>query len=194
LWTVYLCICRCIHEDKNHPDFSNRRKGYVAPKRPYSFDALLQDILHFAAEILVDGGRLALWMPTANDADVELLIPQSTYLKLLSVCVQRFNKWSRRLLVYARLPEVVTGPVVQRNGNTVDYRGTADSLNDFRRRVSFESIINLVLTLILPSTLKASNLTKPTVPKGNLDIAPVLGAVSSCNPHTSDYITQTINA
>ena len=70
----------------------NRKPGYVPPKRPYSFEALLDDILYFAAEILVDHGRVAMWMPTANDDDVELGIPLSPYLELSSVCVQRFNR------------------------------------------------------------------------------------------------------
>lgn len=64
----------------------------MPPKRPYSFDAMLNDILQFAAVTLVDGGRLSMWMPTANDEDVELAIPTHEFLKIVSVCVQPFNK------------------------------------------------------------------------------------------------------
>ncbi|KAI5295340.1 hypothetical protein KEM52_001691 [Ascosphaera acerosa] len=104
--------------------------GYVPPKKPYSFDAMIQDILDFAAVSLVRGGRLAFWMPTANEEDVELEIPAHPNLDLVSACVQVFNRWSRRLLTYER--------------NTVDYvplervstspaNASADELNPFRR-------------------------------------------------------------
>lgn len=53
---------------------------------------MIDDVLQFAAEMLVDDGRLAMWMPTANDEDIELAIPQNVYLELASTCVQVFNK------------------------------------------------------------------------------------------------------
>ncbi|KAI9874873.1 MAG: hypothetical protein M1830_009186 [Pleopsidium flavum] len=65
---------------------------YIPPKRPYSFEAMLDDILDFAALSLVENGRLSLWMPTANDDDVELSIPTHPCLEIISVCVQAFNK------------------------------------------------------------------------------------------------------
>lgn len=49
-------------------------------------------MLEFAFEKLVDDGRLGMWMPTANDEDIELAIPAHPGLKLISVCVQHFNK------------------------------------------------------------------------------------------------------
>lgn len=70
----------------------DRKEGFIAPKKPYSFDALLHDILQLSAEILVDGGRVAMWMPTANDDERELEIPENRYLELVHVCVQEFNK------------------------------------------------------------------------------------------------------
>ena len=104
--------------------------GYVAPKRPYSFLAMLDDILSFAAMSLVENGRLSFWMPVANDADdiqdhlegsaagspdinqeegkkigeekVLLDIPQHRELELVAVCVQPFSNWSRRLLTYRK--------------------------------------------------------------------------------------------
>ena len=60
---------------------------------------MLQDILEFAVVMLVPDGRISLWMPTANDEDVELAIPSSPGLKLLSVCVQHFNKCRDRFYV-----------------------------------------------------------------------------------------------
>jgi tRNA (guanine10-N2)-methyltransferase len=53
---------------------------------------MINDVLYFAAEMIVDEGRLAMWMPTANDEDVELAIPQNPYFELVSSCVQVFNK------------------------------------------------------------------------------------------------------
>lgn len=65
---------------------------YLPPKRPYGFDAMLDVILGFAAETLVEGGRLSLWMPTANDEVGELEVPRHACLEIMSVCVQPFNK------------------------------------------------------------------------------------------------------
>lgn len=68
------------------------QEDYIAPKRPYGFDDMLDDILDFAVVMLVDHGRLSMWLPTANDEDVELAIPTHPGLKLRSVCVQAFSK------------------------------------------------------------------------------------------------------
>jgi len=53
---------------------------------------MLGDMLQFAAMFLVDEGRLSLWMPTANDEDLELGIPSHPALDLVAVCVQVFSK------------------------------------------------------------------------------------------------------
>ncbi|ORY07777.1 S-adenosyl-L-methionine-dependent methyltransferase [Clohesyomyces aquaticus] len=124
-------------ERSTHAD-RYKDSGYIPPKRPYSFTAMLDDILAFAADTLVEGGRLSMWMPTANDEDIELVIPLNRRLEIVSVCVQPFNKWSRRLLTYRRLREeevtladVVADDVVK----TENEKGArADDLNDFRRR------------------------------------------------------------
>ncbi|EDO14795.1 hypothetical protein Kpol_1076p1 [Vanderwaltozyma polyspora DSM 70294] len=76
------------------------RKDYIPTKKPYSLDSLLDDLLEYASQRLPIGGRLAFWMPTANDEDVETVIPLHSNLELKYDCVQEFNKWSRRLLVY----------------------------------------------------------------------------------------------
>ena len=65
---------------------------YIPPKRPYGFEAMLEDLLEFAAGRLVRGGRLSLWMPTANDEEVELGVPVHAGLEVVSVCTQKFNK------------------------------------------------------------------------------------------------------
>lgn len=115
---------------------SHTLPGFVAPKRPYSFNKMLDDILEFATQTLVDGGRLAFWMPVANDADEEFPVPQHNLLELRHGCVQVFNKWSRRLLVYQRLPGEV--PSLSLQSATADIVSSpsghrADELNQFRR-------------------------------------------------------------
>ena len=80
-----------------------RQDKYIPPKKPYSFEAMLEDLLEFAAFMLVDGGRLSLWMPTANDEDVVLGIPTHPCLGVVSVCVQTFNKCTSLLRVWCAL-------------------------------------------------------------------------------------------
>lgn len=53
---------------------------------------MLDDILNFAAETLVDEGRLSFWMPTANDEEQEIPVPTHPYMELVVVCIQPFNK------------------------------------------------------------------------------------------------------
>ncbi|KAH0603789.1 uncharacterized protein H6S33_007448 [Morchella sextelata] len=116
---------------------------YVPPKRPYSFTAMLGDILAFSAARLVDGGRLCFWMPTANEDFVEGIdIPTHPQMELVCVCVQVFNKWSRRLLTYSRKPgnEGLEGvaPVKETReegaAEGAPRKATADELNNFRKK------------------------------------------------------------
>lgn len=86
-----------------------RRKDFIAPKKPYDLASLLGDLLGFAAARMPVGGRLAFWMPTANDEFVENLVPTHERLELLYVLEQEFNKWSRRLVVYAKRGENYKG-------------------------------------------------------------------------------------
>jgi tRNA (guanine10-N2)-methyltransferase len=75
-------------------------------------------------------------MPTANDEDIELLIPAHPCLRLDSVCVQAFNKWSRRLLTYRRLrdDEVPAGALEAVARREYEKGTKASDLNDFRRK------------------------------------------------------------
>lgn len=120
---------------------AHTRPDYVAPKKPYSFERMLDDILTFAAETLVRDGRLAFWMPSANEDEVVVDIPQHAALELIECGVQRFNKWSRRLLVYRRRGEGEVGEEVDGSGreekaqsDTVVDGKTASDLNPFRRK------------------------------------------------------------
>ncbi|RJE19207.1 RNA Methylase [Aspergillus sclerotialis] len=65
--------------------------GYVPPKKQYGFEAMLNDILNFAARTLVTNGRLSMWMPTANDEEVELAIPKHPNLEIVSSSIQPFS-------------------------------------------------------------------------------------------------------
>lgn len=100
-------------------------RDYIPTKKPYSLDALLDDLLEFASQRLPLNGRLAFWMPVANDENIQTITPLHSNLELKYNCVQEFNKWSRRLLVY-----INRGP---------DYNGAANggverSTSNFRDR------------------------------------------------------------
>jgi len=69
-----------------------RKQDFVPPKKPYSFLAMLDDILQFSAQTLVDNGRLSFWMPTSNDQDQEIGVPTHPYLEIVCVATQVFNK------------------------------------------------------------------------------------------------------
>ncbi|KZF22319.1 tRNA guanosine-2'-O-methyltransferase [Xylona heveae TC161] len=111
--------------------------SYIPPKRPYSFERMQADILAFAATMLVTNGRLSMWMPTANE-DFELGVPLHPCLELVSTCIQVFNKWSRRLLTYRRIPDSAVNPTAltnyQRDMSTLEAHASANDLNMFRRK------------------------------------------------------------
>lgn len=105
-----LKICGTKHEDKAlgrenimiQGERAYLRQDYVPPKKPYELANLLDDLLQFSANRLPVNGRLAFWMPTANDEYEINQIPQHENLELLYNLEQVFNKWSRRLLVYVK--------------------------------------------------------------------------------------------
>ncbi|CAK7239157.1 MAG: hypothetical protein STHCBS139747_000585 [Sporothrix thermara] len=112
---------------------------FIPPKQPYSFMALLNDLMHFASDTLVDHGRLSFWMPTANDQSQELPIPSHPCLSLVSVCTQVFNKWSRRLITFQRIPDSevdaeALAAALEAAAITPKLKGqTANDLNPFRK-------------------------------------------------------------
>lgn len=76
---------------------------YVAAKKQYSLDELILDILSFADSRLPVKGRVAFWIPVTNAKGLETLVLASHgNLVLKYNCVQEFNNWSRRLLVYVK--------------------------------------------------------------------------------------------
>ena len=114
---------------------THKRLGYIPAKRPYGFLDLLQDVLELAAVMLVDGARLSMWMPTANEDQTELEVPSHPGLDLVSICVQHFNKWSRRLLTYQRKHKWTPSPKDQLESRRRLPGRNANELNPFRRKV-----------------------------------------------------------
>ncbi|KAL5042205.1 hypothetical protein BDW71DRAFT_200773 [Aspergillus fruticulosus] len=112
---------------------AHRRPGYIPPKKPYGFEAMMNDILTFAAHTLVTGGRLCMWMPTSGEEEAELSVPMQENLEVLSISVQPFNNWSRRLITYRRLPEGVFSDVSSGRRKDDAAGVSADDLNAFRR-------------------------------------------------------------
>ncbi|KAJ5254567.1 hypothetical protein N7505_011776 [Penicillium chrysogenum] len=109
------------------------RPGFVPPKKPYGFEALQNDVLNFAVRSLVPNGRLSMWMPTTNDEKTEFPVPMHQNLEIVSISVQHFNTWARRLITYRRLPEGELSDTTLARKKIDDQGTTADDLNAFRR-------------------------------------------------------------
>ncbi|KAL1840677.1 hypothetical protein VTJ49DRAFT_227 [Mycothermus thermophilus] len=80
-----------------------KNPDFIPPKKPFSFLAMLDTILQFSAQTLVDNGRLSFWMPTANDEDQEIPVPTHPYLEIVSglddsshTAASPTPKWTRR--------------------------------------------------------------------------------------------------
>ena len=101
-----ICKARLSYQS-GHSFDEDRQDKYIPPKKPYSLEAMLDDILEFAASTLIDHARLSLWMPTANDQEIELGAPTHDCLDIISVCVQPFNKckilWGSYVLQSTRI-------------------------------------------------------------------------------------------
>ncbi|KAI5800079.1 S-adenosyl-L-methionine-dependent methyltransferase [Geopyxis carbonaria] len=144
---------------------------YVPPKKPYSFTAMLADILQFAVDYVVPGGRLCFWMPTENeDEHRKFDIPMHPQLKLVNVSVQEFNKWSRCLLTYSRRPgdEGLAEHLEMQRARaeaavTDKLDGTADELNDFRKKY-FEGFRPSSTPTPTPTTTTTTNTSSATAP------------------------------
>lgn len=145
---------------------------------------MLEDILDFAVITLVDGGRLSMWMPTANDEDIEHAIPHHQALKLVACCIQNFNKWSRRLLTYVRLSDEEVGELKPRVRKEVVGR-KADELNNFRRKVCYSLIdevgeVMLIMGSISRAFKKLEMGPRDRVPRSSLSICSY--KASCCRP------------
>jgi len=74
------------------------KKGLYPNTVPYELAYVMHDLLLFAAEHLVIGGRLLYWLPTTEEYKYEDL-PSQPCMSLLGDIEQAFGVWSRRLIV-----------------------------------------------------------------------------------------------
>jgi tRNA (guanine10-N2)-methyltransferase len=81
------------------------REDYYPPTKPYEMSQVLVDLLNFAAEHLVTGGRLVYWLPTVVDEYSNEDIPQHPCMELISNSEQNFGYWSRRLISMEKIKD-----------------------------------------------------------------------------------------
>ncbi|KAJ2161171.1 hypothetical protein GGF46_001683 [Coemansia sp. RSA 552] len=84
---------RVVNGVENH-----QRPDYYPPTIPYEMSDVISDLLEFAAEKLVVGGRLVYWLPTVADEYDPKDIPAHPVLRLVANSEQPFGGWSRRLI------------------------------------------------------------------------------------------------
>ncbi|KAJ2649060.1 hypothetical protein IWW40_003471 [Coemansia sp. RSA 1250] len=103
---------RLGRKDGTNPDISfkivegvenYKREDYYPPTIPYEMSDLVSDLLEFAAEKLVVGGRLVYWLPTVADEYDPKDIPEHPALKLVANSEQPFRSWSRRLITMEKI-------------------------------------------------------------------------------------------
>ncbi|KAJ2485459.1 hypothetical protein IWW37_005939 [Coemansia sp. RSA 2050] len=82
---------------------NHRRSDYLPPTVPYEMSDVISDLLSFAAEKLVVGGRLVYWLPTvAGEYDPKDL-PVHPVLRVVANSEQPFGGWSRRLVTMEKI-------------------------------------------------------------------------------------------
>lgn len=79
------------------------REDYYPPTKPYEMSEVLIDLLNFAAENLVVGGRLVYWLPTIVDEYCNKDVPLHPSMVLISNSEQNFGQWSRRLITMEKV-------------------------------------------------------------------------------------------
>ncbi|KAJ3148864.1 hypothetical protein HDU89_004445 [Geranomyces variabilis] len=70
---------------------------------PYELDDVLVDLIAFAAEKLVPGGRLVYWLPTVTDEYTHADVPMHPRFRLVANSNQVFGTWCRRLITMEKL-------------------------------------------------------------------------------------------
>ncbi|KAJ2723182.1 hypothetical protein GGI07_002817 [Coemansia sp. Benny D115] len=74
------------------------RTDYYPPTVPYEMSDVISDLLEFAAQKLVVGGRLVYWLPTVADEYDPKDVPMHPAFRLVANSEQPFGSWSRRLI------------------------------------------------------------------------------------------------
>uniref|UniRef100_A0A6J0TH37 tRNA (guanine(10)-N(2))-methyltransferase TRMT11 n=1 Tax=Pogona vitticeps TaxID=103695 RepID=A0A6J0TH37_9SAUR len=81
-------------------------ENHIAVSSKYRLCDILFDLLKFAAEYLVTGGRLVYWLPVYKPEYTEEIIPQHPCLKRISNCEQTLSShMSRRLITMEKVKE-----------------------------------------------------------------------------------------
>ncbi|KAJ2759976.1 hypothetical protein H4S06_001963 [Coemansia sp. BCRC 34490] len=80
-----------------------KRSDYYPPTVAYEMSAVVSDLLAFAAERLVVGGRLVYWLPTVADEYEPEDVPLHPALRLVANSEQPFGSWSRRLITMVKV-------------------------------------------------------------------------------------------
>ncbi|XP_054835806.1 tRNA (guanine(10)-N2)-methyltransferase homolog [Eublepharis macularius] len=74
-------------------------ENHISISSNYHLSDILFDLLKFAAEYLVIGGRLVYWLPVYKPEYTEEIIPQHPCLKLISNCEQTLSSHTSRHLI-----------------------------------------------------------------------------------------------
>ncbi|KAJ1877246.1 hypothetical protein LPJ66_012146, partial [Kickxella alabastrina] len=82
-----------------------KRAEYYPPTVPYEMSDVIGDLMQFAAEKLVVGGRLVYWLPTVADEYDPKDLPVHPALSLVANSEQPFGGWSRRLITMEKVRE-----------------------------------------------------------------------------------------
>ncbi|XP_075059127.1 tRNA (guanine(10)-N(2))-methyltransferase TRMT11 isoform X2 [Mixophyes fleayi] len=81
-------------------------ESHVPVQLTYHLNDIFLDLLNFAAEFLVVGGRLVYWLPVYKPEYTEEVVPRHPCLKLISNCEQMLSSHtSRRLITMEKVKE-----------------------------------------------------------------------------------------
>lgn len=75
----------------------------------YDMENILIDLVEFSAKLLVVGGRLVFWLPTARDTYKPEDIPVHPQFRLVANSEQNFGKWARRLITMEKIVSDANG-------------------------------------------------------------------------------------
>ncbi|XP_077156245.1 tRNA (guanine(10)-N(2))-methyltransferase TRMT11 isoform X5 [Paroedura picta] len=108
-------------------------ENHISISSNYQLSDILFDLLKFAAEYLVIGGRLVYWLPVYKPEYTEEIIPRHPCLKLISNCEQTLSSHTSRHLI--TMEKVKEFEDEDRSSNILESRYlTYKSHNSFREK------------------------------------------------------------